>query len=222
MPTQRQTSSAQAPRSPWPLPDGWQWRHIRQVIQGTRNRPARELGQRVSYIEISHIDSTKGVIADADTIFLGSATAKERRTLQRAKLIEENDVLFGKVRPQLRNVALVSSQYHNQVCSKAFHVLRPDREIIEPEWLFYLCRSPLVIDSLQPLVRGSISPHVSHKDIEGVDIPLPPVTTQFRIIARLKATLGDVEEARAVLSDMHKDIGTMEQAILERAFHGRL
>lgn len=217
-----QATPLETSTTPWPLPAGWRWQHIRQVIQDIRGRSGRQFGQRVNYIEISHIDSTKGVIADADTIFIGSATPKEQRTLQSSKFIEEGDVIFGKVRPQLRNIALVTAQNHNHVCSKAFHVLCPDRQVVEPEWLFYFCRSPLVIDTLLRAVRGSISPHVSNSDIEAVEIPLPPATAQRQIIARLKAMLEDVDEARAILSDMHKDIGTMEAAVMERAFRGRL
>lgn len=65
-----------------------------------------------------------------------------------------------------------------------------NEQLIDRGYLFSLLRSPIVQDSIQELFNSSGQPHVGHKNIALVGIPLPPTKAEQTAIAN---TLSDAD-----------------------------
>lgn len=197
----------------WPLPEGWEWRTLRDAVEPTEHRdPSIDPDQPFTYVDISSIDNREGTINEPKTLFGHEAPSRAR------KVIRRDDVILATTRPYLRNVALVPAEYDNQICSTGFCVLRSKAGVIEPRYLFHLCRSAVLLDQLTPKMRGASYPAVTDSDVLDCEIPLPPLETQRRIVARLDALLAEVAAARRLHAEIVADTARVMEAVLGEVF----
>ncbi len=153
---------------------------IESLVQKTRQCNPATLGRPLfRYIDISSIDRQDKRIAKAQIICSNEAPSRAR------KLVSAGDVLVSTVRPNLNAVALVSKQYDSEIASTGFCVLRPNKNLIEPTYLYYFVQTERFIQHLVQLATGAGYPAVSDADILETEIPRPPLPEQKRIAALL-------------------------------------
>ena len=72
------------------------------------------------------------------------------------------------------------------------------------------------------LVTGTAAPHLNIGDIRLLAVPLPPLSEQHRIVADVERRLSVVAAMEATVAANLARAGRLRQAVLERAFEGRL
>ena len=154
---------------------------IRDLVKKTRHLDPKKLGKdSFTYVDISSVDKDTKRITEPQTLLVSDAPSRAR------KEIKANDILVATVRPNLNGVAIVPSQYDNQIASTGFCVLRSDTEQLDPNYLFYFTQTDFFISHLTELSTGAGYPAVSDEDILDTRIPLPPLTEQKRIASLLR------------------------------------
>ena len=73
------------------------------------------------------------------------------------------------------------------------HVLRPNRSILLDEWLVY----NLNFQNLSPYISGMTVPKLNQGKMNEIEIPLPPLTEQKRIVTILNETFAAIGKAKA-------------------------
>lgn len=199
---------------PYKLPEGWRWVRLGEVCKPTERRdPTKEPESTFQYVDISSVDNATGEIIGAKELLGKEAPSRAR------KVIRSNDVIFATTRPYLKNIAIVPPELHGQICSTGFCVLRANEAILEPRFLFYVCRSDLVVEQLsQGNMRGASYPAVTDKDVFDSVIPLPPLAEQRRIVARIEELMDRVREARRLREEAQKDAERLWQSVLAQTF----
>lgn len=96
--------------------------------------------------------------------------------------IRAGDVLVSTVRPNLNAVAIVPQVLDGEIASTGFCVLRPKQSELSERYLFYYCCTPAFIDALVAKVRGAQYPAASDADVKAIEVQLPPLTEQCRIV----------------------------------------
>lgn len=166
------------------------------------------------YIDISAVDNRIKRITSANKVIgkLASVRAKQ--------LVKTDDVLVATTRPNLNAVALVPKEYHGQVCSTGFCVLRHGPEI-DPDYLFLYVQSEAFIRPLSDLVQGALYPAVTDKQVLARPIPWLPLDDQHRIAACLKAHLAEVEIVRRAAETQRSEITKLGNSIIHETLgHG--
>jgi len=138
--------------------------------------PRKSPNKSFMYVDISSIERGLKVITSTPEILGADAPSRAR------KEIRQGDILVSTVRPNLNTVALVPSELDGQIASTDFCVLRPKQTAIEGEYLFYYTTTPDFIDILTNKVRGAHYPAVSDGDVKEIELPLPPISEQRRIV----------------------------------------
>jgi type I restriction enzyme, S subunit len=199
---------------PYKLPEGWRWVRLGEVCKPTERRdPTKEPESTFQYVDISSVDNTTGEIIGAKELLGKEAPSRAR------KVIRSNDVIFATTRPYLKNIAIVPPELDGQICSTGFCVLRANEATLEPRFLFYVCRSDLVVEQLsQGNMRGASYPAVTDKDVFDSVIPLPPLAEQRRIVARIEELTDRVREARRLRQEAQKDAERLWQSVLAQTF----
>ena len=132
----------------------------------------------VPFYEMATIDSYTGRLQDAAMVPL-----KDCRTGKTK--FQNGDVLFAKITPcvQNRKSALVNGLPGNFACgSSEFYVLRPGKDVI-PEYLFYFLRQDWVIQAAVESFTGTSGRRrVPRTFWDRLEIPLPPLPVQERIV----------------------------------------
>lgn len=101
-----------------------------------------------------------------------------------SKRFQEGDTLFGRLRPYLRKVALAP---FGGVCSGEILVWRPREGHVLPAFLSLLASSERVVKHAVDVSAGSRMPRVSSKDLAAIEVVLPPIEVQQRIVASVGA-----------------------------------
>jgi len=70
--------------------------------------------------------------------------------------------------------------------------------------------------------RGQTFTEISKRQVESFEIPLPPLLVQQRIAAELKEKMAQVEKLRISIERQLEVINALPQAILSKAFGGKL
>jgi type I restriction enzyme S subunit len=75
---------------------------------------------------------------------------------------------------------------------------------------------------LARLSDGSNVPQINHGDVEPLEVPLPPLPEQHRIVAEVERRLSVVDELEATVEKNLARCSRLRQSILKMAFEGRL
>lgn len=155
----------------------WRTEPVGAVCVSTEQRDPREdPAVEFRYVDISGIDRNRKTIAESHTLVGAKAPSRAR------KVIRKDDVLVSTVRPNLNAVAMVPEELDGEIASTGFCVLRAARGLVEPRYLFYRTISADFVRALVSKVRGANYPAVSDRDIRDLEIPVPPLSEQRRIV----------------------------------------
>lgn len=163
----------------------------------TKANPADLPGETL-YVGLEHIGSGTGSIVSAGRA--DGVTSLVSR-------FEPGDVLFGRLRPYLRKVALATEA---GVCSPEILVLRPQPGVV-PEFLHALCFSRPVIDWCVRASSGSRMPRTSPADLGAAEVLLPSEEEQRDIADLLTA----IQEARVQSESVAQSASALLQGWLD-------
>lgn len=173
--------------------------------------PRRSPEQSFRYVDITSVDNARKRIIEPRSITGREAPSRARQR------IKTGDVLVATTRPNLNAVALVPPELDGQIASTGFCVLRP-ADKLDADYLFAFVQSGNFVKSLSDLVKGALYPAVSDNQVFLQTIPFPPLLTQRRIAAQLKAQLAEVECARAALQAQIDTTKNLPKASLRTVF----
>jgi type I restriction enzyme, S subunit len=164
-----------------------------------------------TYVDISSVDNTRKQIVAPKTLLGRDASSRARQ------IILEHDVLVATTRPNLNAVAIVSREFHGQMASTGFCVLRP-RDQLDADYLFNFVQSTDFVHRLSDLVKGALYPAVTEAQVRAQRIPLPSLNEQHRIALRLRDQLAAVSKARAAVEAQLADAEALPAAQLRAVF----
>lgn len=117
--------------------------------------------------------------------------------------------------------AAVWSASESMVIQKALHRVRLENEI-SPHYLAYRLASDAGSGNLERYFTGSTIKHFTGQSLNSYAFPLPPTAEQHRIVAEVERRLSVVVEVEAAVDANLARAERLRQAILKRAFEGRL
>jgi type I restriction enzyme S subunit len=127
------------------------------------------------FVGMEHVDPGTGRIS----LGAGSRTGDGKG---QAFLFDSRHILFGKLRPYLRKIAIPQMEG----CSSTELVpLLPDPERLDRIYLFHWIRRHQVIDTLMAKNTGARMPRADMSVLLRMSLPLPPLDEQRRIVGLL-------------------------------------
>lgn len=141
------------------------------------------------YVGLEHFDSGDPTLRRwSDTADVTSATTP----------FEPGDVLFGKLRPYLRKVAVPHFAGRCTNESLVYHAATPE---LMQDFLAVVLRSDIALAHAS-VTTGTRMPRTSAKSMANLEFPLPPIEEQRRIVDLMKATDAVVESLREELKTL--------------------
>lgn len=141
-----------------------------------RGRVEPDPGGNVAFIQIKDFNENHRLVPDA------IVTIDFRRPVEPFQA-RPGDVLFLS-RGQRLFATPLEGPPENAIVTGYFFILRPDRDVVLPEYLAWSINQPNFQARLAPLAKGSHMPQVARADFEQLDVDLPPLETQ-RLVMRL-------------------------------------
>jgi len=146
------------------------------------------------YIDITSIENGTGSISFENKLVGSKAPSRARRKIQ------NGDVLLSTVRPNLKAFGYIENVPDNVVASTGFAVLTPQKEVIGKYVYYQLFGNALQSQMISRMGRGAY-PSINQKDVQELQIPLPPLSVQEEIVAEIDGYQKIIDGARMVVNN---------------------
>ena len=191
------------------VPETWRMVKIADLISSiARTDPASLAADTFDYIDISAVDNRTKRIRGISTVKTNEAPSRARQ------VVKPDDVLVSTVRPALNAVAMVPDRLSNPIASTGFCVLRARNDLLDSNYLFNFVVSKPFVQILTSRQRGGSYPAVSDEDILSLQVPLPPLSEQQRIVEILQ----EAEEVRRLCTRAETKVAALVPAMFDAIF----
>ena len=131
------------------------------------------------YIDLTSVDIENCMITETKTVNSTNAPSRARQ------IVKTDDIIFGTTFPTLKRYSLITPEYDQQICSTGFCVLRANRAVIEPKYLFFLLKTESFYNHISRFQEGASYPSISDTLVKKHLIPIPSLSEQERIVSIL-------------------------------------
>lgn len=174
--------------------------------------PTKEADEPFLYIDISCVDVATGLITNPQELIGSEAPSRAR------KVVNAYDLIISTCRPTRGAIAVVPEEYHDQICSTGFSVIRP-KNGVNPFYLHFALRLSSTLEQFRKFSTGSSYPAILDSDVEKTLIPLPDLETQDLIAGNILNALRNrsraINEANNLFSS---SVDVVIQSLSERDY----
>lgn len=118
------------------------------------------------------------------------------KTLSRTKT---DDIIVNKIWARNGSVAVIPPALAGCYVSGEFPTFEPVREKLEPRWFHWLTKTKSFWEKCDEQSRGTSGKNrIRPEKFLEIQIPLPPIPEQRRIVARIEALAAKIDEARGL------------------------
>ena len=207
---------------PFEIPESWMWVRlgfVTEIARGGSPRPIKAFlttkGNGIPWIKIGDSDKGGKYINSTEEFIIKDAVSKSRM-VHKGDFLLTNSMSFG--RPYILNIGgcihdgwLVISNIYN---------------VFNVEYLYYLLSSRFAYYQFCKTVSGAVVKNLNTEKVADSIVPLPPLSEQKRIVAKIEELLPHIEEygrCEAELNKLNKDFPeALKKSILQTAVQGRL
>lgn len=121
------------------------------------------------------------------------------------KTFQRNDILYSEIRPANKRYAFIDFEPVDYIASTKLMVIRHNEKIL-PQYLFYILKSQSVIDELQMLAesRSGTFPQITFSELAKMELLLPPIKQQNRILQILSSLDDKIEINRRINENLEQ------------------
>jgi type I restriction enzyme S subunit len=200
------------------LPEGWVRTSLRELKAFSLYGPRFSSGD---YAEHGYLVLRTSDISDSGRVNTSAAPRLPLAPSEFGKYkVERGDLLITRT-GSLGTLAVFNDDV--QAIPGAYLIQYRLDAPLETSWyIFYFLKSPKGQKHLFQGGAGVGRPNLNAPTIEAISIPLPPLAEQQRIVAEIERRLSVVEELESSVAANLKRAKRLRQAILKRAFDGKL
>jgi len=198
------------------LPDGWAWATVEQistkVVDGVHKKP-NYVEAGVPFITVRNLTAGPGISFET----LKFITEEDHAEFIKRANPEFGDVLITKD-GTLGVVRFVATDKVFSIFVSVAMIKPVDRSM--GEYLSVALTSPVV--QVQMVPKGSGLQHIHLEDLRADCVPIPPMSIQRCIVEEYKSYERQIQEIESTLDAQLDQSARLRQAVLTRAFEGRL
>ena len=202
---------------PFELPNGWEWCRLGEIsTYAQKKRKINALNADSQMWGLDLEDIKRG------GYLLRTRTIRERVSIGYKTIFKGGDILYCKLRPYLLKILIAPK---DGICTPEIIPFTCYGSICNEYIVSYL-KSPYVDDFINSVTFGVKMPRVSTDTITSLFVPLPPLSEQQRIVAKIEELMPLVEQygkAQSELEVLNTNIREqLKKSILEYAIEGKL
>lgn len=205
---------------PFEIPDSWEWVRLGSIVY---NRGQMKPTSVFCYVDIGSIDNKRQRLGDTENII-----TPDKAPSRAKKIIDVGDIIYSTVRPYLHNMCIIDRQFSLQpIASTGFATMTCYSGLLN-KYLFYYLLAPDFDNYANDTEnsKGVAYPAINDDRLYKALIPLPPLSEQHRIVAKIEELLpyieryGKAEEHITALNTTFPE--ALKKSILQEAVQGKL
>lgn len=195
------------------LPSGWEWRTLGDVCEkisdGSHNPPKGTAANEYKML------SSKNIFNDSLNFDDPRFLTKEEFDLENKRTnVKKGDILLTIVGTIGRCCVFLEDE--PVVFQRSVAVLKPNVSLVYSRFLMY----GIIALNIEKLGRGAAQKGVYLKQLSNISIPLPPLSVQKEIVARLDKLSEDVKRLEANYKQIIANCDELKKSILKKTFEG--
>ena len=145
---------------------------------------------------------------------------------QAAKLgvtfLEENDLLIARMPDPLGRCCAVPKLPSDAVTVVDVAILRIARTDIDSRFVMWALNSPKMRAAMTKVASGTTRLRISRKNLESIEIPIPVLEEQMKVVEALEDQFSRLEKSLASVDEIERRISALRRSLLHAAFTGEL
>ena len=206
---------------PFEVPEGWCWGNLINICNifgriGFRGYTKEDLVKHDGAITLSPSNIIEGKMNYNSCTYISWNKYDESPEIQ----IQDNDILLVKTGSSYGKCALVEKLPKQATINPQFVVLK--HISCNPEYLTYVLQSKYAQNNYEKFVLGTAIPTFTQVALGNMQIPIPPLTEQNRIVKEIKRLLGIIESLESNKKHLKEIVTLSKSKIIEIALSGKL
>ena len=211
-------SGVPSDEKPFDIPESWEWVRLGDCTSYAAKKEkvlSADIQPDEWSLDLEDIEKDTGRIIEF-------RSAKDRRIVGEKVVFHKGQILYSKLRPYLKKILVAPN---DGICTPE---LIPFSALggIDARYLVVVLKSPHVDFLINSVTYGVKMPRVGTETMINLPIPLPPLSEQKRIVAKIEELLPLIdryEKAWSRLKDFNKRFSVdMQKSLLQMAIQGKL
>ena len=160
----------------------WQTVRLGDIIETNKNTYSKkENWNFINYLDTGNITLNKVDKIQNINVDIEKLPSRARRK------VKYNSIIYSTVRPNQLHHGIVKNQPDNFLVSTGFVVIDVDNNKAVPDYIYYILNQQEITEHLQAIAEQSVStyPSIKPSDIENLEVIMPDIDTQKRIVSIL-------------------------------------
>lgn len=197
---------------PHSIPHTWVWARLGEVVDynGRSKVAANTIPDDAWLLDLGDIEKDTSRI-------IQRVTFGQRRSKSTKTHFAKGDVLYGKLRPYLNKVVVAEAPGY---CTTEIVPLRIYFGLL-PKYLMYVLKRRTFLDYVNARTYGINLPRLGVQDARSTPFPLPPLSEQERIVAKVDQLMALCDELEAAQQRKRETRERLNNASLDRLLAAR-
>lgn len=192
----------------------WPRKKLGDVLQLRKEviHPYDNLKGPAIFVGLEHIESLTGNRIGSVDLEMSQLTGRKPRFLS-------GDIVYGYLRPYLNKVWVAE---FDGLCSVDQYVYSVHPDLAVNEFVAWFMRSPVFLDRAPIGTTPGQLPRIRTAEVALVEINLPDLDEQTRVLAMIRGQMTETERTRNALVGQLATINALPEGLLRQAFSGGL
>lgn len=203
--------------------------YLQEVFENLGQWPVRRLGDLLklrkdvihpynnpsglaTFVGLEHVEPGTGIRVGSESVEMSKLTGRKPQFYQ-------GDIVYGYLRPYLNKVWIAE---FDGLCSVDQYVYSVDQSQASVDFIAWFMRSSTYLKRAPIKTTPGQLPRIRTEEVATVEIDLPPLEEQQRIVTLLKEQMTSVGRTRQAVQTQLDGINQLPAALLRQAFNGEL
>ena len=205
--------------------EGWE---IKRLGELSKHKDAVVSGPFGSNLKVSDYKDKGVPILRLQNIGKGNFIDKSIKYITKEKAEElkyhsfiSGDIALAKLGIPIGKTCIIPDHFKSGIITADIVRIRPDSKIANCKFLEYFLNTDLSVTQLTNNISGATRPRVNLSDVRDINIPLPPLIEQERIVAILDEAFDALAKAKTNAEQNLKNAKELFESYLHRVFENK-
>ena len=144
-------------------------------------------------------------------------TCKDKLPSRARRKVQINSIIYSTVRPNQNHYGIIKEQPDNFLVSTGFTVIDVDSDKAIPDYVYYILTKKEITEQLQAIAEQSVSayPSIKSSDLENLELILPDISTQKKIVSILDSIDKKINSNNAINNNLEQQVAVLYQSWFE-------
>jgi type I restriction enzyme S subunit len=135
---------------------------------------------------------------------------------------KKGDIVITKLGDPVGKVCIIPDNMDDGIIIADLVRARLNHSLVSKKFIVYQLNSERVIQQFKAKTKGTTRPRVSLNQVRELNIVLPSLNEQHRIVSKIEELFSELDYAERELKKAQRQLEKYRQALLKSAFHGEL